>query len=340
MTYSLPEGHTARPATLDDAPRVANLWNDRSEATRGDRPATPERVLRNWDHPKFNLSTDSRLVFAPDDTLIGYAHIRDVKDPPVDVFSGYSIHPDHDDSAWLWDDLFTWLEAEARRVIPKAPPDARVVLVAGSADTDPIEQRELERYGFEHSRTFHRMQINFDTENASHQQKHHPVPDGVGIRAFVPGDDDEALVTAWCDAFSDHYGIIQQPFEAELEEWRQLMRRDDFDPSLWFLPYDTESGTVVGLCVCNASAPGSPGLGRISDVGVCDAWRRRGIGRSLLRHAFGALAQRGLAGAVLVVDSENKSGAPALYERVGMRSVGANHTYVKELRPGVNLVPQ
>jgi len=42
---------------------------------------------------------------------------------------------------------------------------------------------------------------------------------------------------------------------------------------------------------------------------------------------------------VLSVHTESKSGAPALYERVGMRSsVRANHAYVKELRPGRNLV--
>jgi hypothetical protein len=44
--------------------------------------------------------------------------------------------------------------------------------------------------------------------------------------------------------------------------------------------------------------------------------------------------------AALTVDSENRTGAPALYERVGMRSVQVSHTHVKELRPGVNLVPQ
>ena len=116
------------------------------------------------------------------------------------------------------------------------------------------------------------------------------------------------------------------------------MREDDFDPSLWFLAYDGDESTVVGLCVCHASAPGDPDRARISDVGVRPAWRRRGIGRALLLHAFGVLAERGIEGAILTVDTENKSGAPALYEGVGMRSVRANHTYVKELRSGIDLV--
>jgi hypothetical protein len=104
MTHQLPDGITHRPATKDDAERVAALWNDRSEATRGECPSTPERVLKNWDHPKFDLSTDSLLVHAPDGALIGYAHVRDVKEPPVDVFAGYSVRPDYDTAEWLWDD--------------------------------------------------------------------------------------------------------------------------------------------------------------------------------------------------------------------------------------------
>ena len=335
MNHHLPDGFTGRVATTDDAERVADLWNDRSEATRGERPSTPERVLKTWGHPKFDLTTDSLLVFASDGALIGYAHVRDVKDPPVDVFAGYSVHPHHDGSDWLWDALFAWTDKEARRVIRKAPPDARIALVAGASDEDVIGQRELERHGFEHSRTFHRMTTDFEgpAEPAV-------LPDGVAIRTFVPGDDDEALVAAYREAFADHYGILVQSFEVELAERRRLMQEDDFDPSLWFLAYAVEDGGIVGFCTCYAEAPGDPSRGLIDELGVRPAWRRRGIGRALLLHAFGELANREVQGAVLNVDTENKSGAPALYESVGMRSIRANHTYVKELRPGRNLVAQ
>ncbi len=333
MTHRLPEGFTSRPASPEDAERVATLWNDRSEATRGQRPSTPERVLKLWDHPKFDLPTDSLLVFAPDGALIGYAHVRDVKDPPVDVFTGYSVHPNHDRSNWLWDTLFAWTEKEARRVIPKAPPDVRIALVAGASDEDVTEQRELERRGFEHSRTFRRMQISFDPPPKAPRW-----PDGISVRCVVPGEDDEALVAAHREAFASHYGRLEQPFEADLAEWRRWMCEDDFDPSLWFLARD--GGEVAGFCTCYAEAAGDPSRGLIDELGVRPTLRRRGIGRALLLHAFGELRRRGIAGAVLRVDTENRTGAPALYERVGMESVHASHTYVKELRPGINLVVQ
>jgi len=292
-------------------------------------------VLKNWDHSKFDLSTDSRLVFAPDGALVGYAHVRDVKDPPVDVFASYSVHPDHDAADWLWDALFSWMEAEARRVIPKAPQDARIALVAGTSEQDVTEQRELERHDFEHNRTFHRMTTGFEEPVALVA-----LPDGIAIRTFKPGADDKALVTAYREAFADHYGILRQPFETDLEEWRHLMQEDDFDASLWFLAYAIEDGAIVGLCACYTEAPGDPARGLINDLGVRPAWRRRGIGQAMLLHAFGELHRRGIEGAVLTVDSENRTGATALYERVGMHPVRVNHTYVKELRAGVDLVPQ
>ena len=333
MIHTSPEGFAFRSAVLDDAERVAELWNDRSEATRGERPSTPERVRRNWDHPKFDLTTDSLLVFAANGTLIGYAHVRDVKDPPVDVFAGYSVHPDHDECAWLWDALFFWMAGEARRVLPRAPADARIALVAGASDEDVNAQRELERHGFDHSRTFHRMAIGFEGPAEPAAALH-----GVAIRTFAPGTDDEALVAAHREAFADHYGHLEQPFEADLADWRRLMAENDFDPQLWLLACDAGDGEIVGFCVGYAEAPGDPSRGLIDELGVRPAWRRRGIARALLLSAFGTLQRKSVAGVVLTVDSENRTGATGLYKSVGMHPVRVQHTYVKELRPGVNLV--
>ena len=336
MTHPLPDGFTSRPATADDAERVAMLWNDRTEYVRGDRSSTPKRVLKMWDHPRFDLPTDSRLVFAPDGALIGYAHILNVKDPPVDVFAGFSVHPDHDTADWLWDSLFAWMAAEARRVVPKAPEDALIALVAGAVDEDATEQRVLERHDFSRNRTFRRMRMDFDSP-----PKEARWPAGISVRTIASGEDDEALVAAHRESFAGHYGYLEQPFETDLEQWRRWMGEDDFDPALWFLATDdAEDGSIAGYCTCYAEVPGEPERGLIDELGVRPAWRRRGIAQALLLHAFGELHKREIKGAILTVDSENRTGATGLYERAGMRPVLINHTYVKELRPGRNLVVQ
>jgi len=338
MIHSLLDGFTVRSASTEDAERVSDFWNERLQATRGVRSSTPEQVRKLWNHPKFDLTTDSLLVFTPEGSLAGYAHVRDVKDPPVDVFTAHSVHPDFDQEAWLWDALFAWTDAESRRVIPRAPADARIALVAGAADEDQAKQNQLETHGYEYNRSFHRMQIDF-TEARATQAQEAPLPaDGIAIRTVVPGEDDDELVAAYREAFADHFGYLHQPFEADLEEWRHWMSEADFDPALWFLAI--EHGKIVAFCTCYLEAPGDPGYGLIDELGVLPAARRRGIGRALLLHSLDALRQQDIGGAVLTVDSRNRNGAVGLYEHVGMRPAFANHTYVKELRAGVNLVAE
>ena len=338
MIHTMRDGFTVRSASMEDVERVSDFWNERLQAARGVRSSTPEQIRKLWNHPKFDLTTDSLLVFTPEGCLAGYAHVRDVKDPPVDVFTAHSVHPDYDQEAWLWDALFAWTGAEARRVIPRSPGNARIVLVAGTADEDTTKQRQLESHGFGYSRSFHRMQIDFPEAGSTQAHEASPFPDGITLRTVVPGEDDHDLVAAYREAFADHFGYLDQPFEAELKEWRHWMSEDDFDPALWFLAI--EDGKIVAFCTCYTKAPGDPDRGLIDELGVLPAARRRGIGRALLHHAFTALRKRNINGAVLTVDSKNRNGAVGLYTRVGMHTAYANHTYIKELRPGVNLVTE
>jgi mycothiol synthase len=336
MKQAFPEKYTSRPATLQDAGLVSNLWNERSKWARATTPYRAIDVEKRWQHPRFNLATDSLLIFDPASTLVGYAHLRDVKDPPVDVFSGYSVHPDHDTELWLWSALFGWIESEARRVIEVAPPQARIVLLAGATDDDPSECARLEAQGFDHSRTFYSMKIDLDRPLDSAQSV-----GGIVLRAFVPGQDDEAQVGAYRDAFRDHYGHLKGPFSDDLAQLHRAMQEDDFDPALWFLATGTaEGGAVAGYCLCYPENRGDVTMGLIDEVGVRRAWRRRGIARMLLLHALDVLKKQGLASATLCVDSINKKGALGLYESVGMAVASSSHTYVKELRPGENLVTQ
>ena len=53
-------------------------------------------------------------------------------------------------------------------------------------------------------------------------------------------------------------------------------------------------------------------------LGVLEEWRGRGIGKALLRRAFAELAGRGQREVRLGVDTQNATGAVALYGGVGM----------------------
>jgi ribosomal protein S18 acetylase RimI-like enzyme len=107
------------------------------------------------------------------------------------------------------------------------------------------------------------------------------------------------------------------------------MLQPPFDPELWFLAM--EGDEIAGFCLAKPADAGDEAVGSIPTLGVRRAWRGRGIGLALLRHAFTDLRRRGKRSAVLGVDADSPTGALRLYERAGMRVVGRYLTYEKTL---------
>ena len=73
--------------------------------------------------------------------------------------------------------------------------------------------------------------------------------------------------------------------------------------------------------------------GWVGILGVLREWRRRGIGRALLLHAFHEFKRRGLPRAGLGVDAESLTGANRLYESAGMHVVRQLDFFEKQLAP-------
>ena len=76
------------------------------------------------------------------------------------------------------------------------------------------------------------------------------------------------------------------------------------------------------------------GRGNVGTLAVRRAWRRRGLGLALLRHAFSEFVRRGVREVGLSVDAESSTGGPRLYSRAGMHITRSYMLYRKELRPG------
>ena len=130
--------------------------------------------------------------------------------------------------------------------------------------------------------------------------------------------------------------MVSGSFEEEVERTRHWVERDPtFDPSLQFLARDGDE--IVGFCFCSPSDAGDETAGYVQSLGVRPAWRRRGLGRALLLHAFREYHRRGTSRVALHVDSESLTGATHLYESVGMRVTELTHRHELELRPGVDL---
>lgn len=282
-----------RPPTLADALLVSELTTRNSP-----EPFPVEMVEREWTEPNFALADDARLMDG------AYASVWD----------------DRAGRAWLDfqgpppDELFDWAEA---RALAKGLPLVR----GGTWDQNTPVKSAFEARGYELIRHSYRMHIELD------RVPHEPVwPDGIAVRAFRPGDE-QRFYEVHQESFGDHWGHeVETPY-AEWAHW--FLQPPMFEPELWFLA--EEDGEPAGVAIDYVREE-TDSIGWVQILGVRRPWRRRGVGRALLLHAFTAFRARGLRQAGLGVDASNITGATRLYESVGMQVSSRFDIYEKRLR--------
>ncbi len=331
------KGRTFRPATFEDIEAAAELFNARSRFFYGEDQIEAEKMLGWWKASQLNLKTDTWSCWDEQGKMIGWAEVENPGSPHVQIECGVILHPIAMTDAALWDELIQWSEARCRKYVPRAPEGARVAAIGIALLADEHRQQAWLRNGYEQVRISNRMRIDFADAPASPK----PVwPAGIELHPFDREQDLERLITACREAFRDHWGYVEQPFEEDLtrrQEWIENMGKD-FDPLLWFVAVHADSNEFAGFCLCNPQISGDPTRGYVASFGVRDSYRKQGLGLALLQHAFAELRHRGKVAVELDMDAENLTGALRLYTRAGMRPIRQLYTYEKELRPGTDLV--
>lgn len=148
------------------------------------------------------------------------------------------------------------------------------------------------------------------------------VPDGVRVRAFVPGADDAAWLALNAEAFAHHPeqgGLTQRDLDdRKAEPW--------FDPAGFFLA--ERDGRLVGFHWTKVHS--AEQLGEVYVLGVAPGEQGSGLGRALTAIGLRHLARdRGLPTAMLYVDADNAP-AMAVYERLGFTTHEADLMYRTE----------
>jgi ribosomal protein S18 acetylase RimI-like enzyme len=209
----------------------------------------------------------------------------------------------------------SWLLNRAER---RAREAGSTILRAGCLAENGAAVSLFHQLAYREARHFFQMRIDFQ------QAPELPsAPAGIEITPFRR-EDARLFHAALDEAFAEEWGWRATPFE----EWQERrLDAPDTDVSLWFIARDGEE--IAGVVRCETRRDGG---GWIGALGVLEPWRRRGVGRALLLHAFSEFHRRGAPQVGLGVDAENPTGATRLYESAGMRVTKEDVIYEKELQ--------
>jgi mycothiol synthase len=298
-----------RPPVREDAAAIADALNEFNRPAGFDLDS-PEEVGVWLEFPSFDLARDVRVA-VESGRIVGYAEAVQLPDDEKLVFGDVRAGPQHGDASAA---LLDFVEQRAREL---ASADGRLRI--WTAERAESWREFLESHGFEVQRYSLRMVADVDDEPAAPSW-----PEGISVRTRERDEDDRAAYDLQSETFADQGGdYVSETFE----DWLHWVRREPFDPGLWFLAFDGEE--LVGISLCRGEWAGDDEMGWVSVLGVRRSWRRKGLGSALLLHSFRELRARGAKRVGLGVRADNATGAVRVYERVGMREVGRQVWYEK-----------
>jgi GNAT superfamily N-acetyltransferase len=283
-----------------DAAAVADMLNAIELASGADPWFTEDEIHGVMSVELRNPQLDSRLVFAPDGSLVACGAV--VAPPPggwrIRAIGG--VHPDWRNER-IGRVLLAW-QFERATEIQAHEPDTAWTLGAGASAVDVSAIRLFQRFDMQPARYF--LDMSAPTAAA-------PVlslPDDIRIVTMAT-DLRRPLHAAHIEAFADHWGFQPRAFE----QWAALSV-----DSAWFrgdlsrIALDDDEIAAYVLAYA-----GPQGCVYIGQIGTRQPWRRQGLASALLAATLAASALDGKTTASLTVDADNPSGAASVYQRLG-----------------------
>jgi ribosomal protein S18 acetylase RimI-like enzyme len=323
----LPDGLTARPLTLDDAPAAAELLEAAETVDDTGEHEDADDLTEWWGRELVDLPRDGRAVVTADGRLAAWATSidnRGARDAHR-IWSEGRVHPDWRGRG-VGRALVAWQVRRGAEQHAAHVPGLPGRLVAAVYPAMTSAARLLARAGFEVERYYNAME--------------RPLDDGVPRPAPVPGvelvpftwDRDDEVRRAHNAAFTEHHGSSERDELA----WRSWFTgQKAFRPELSVLAL--ADGAVAGYVLAYVYEADTRATGvrttHLGQIGVLPAARGRGVASAAIAAALAAAAADGCRRAALDVDTENTTGALALYERAGFRTVRVRTAWAHALPP-------
>jgi mycothiol synthase len=164
-------------------------------------------------------------------------------------------------------------------------------------------------YGFAPVRELWRMRLTHVPQMAGGD-----LPQGVALRAFVPGQDEQAWLKANAAAFAHH----PEQGAMTLADLQARMAEPWFDPAGFLLAVREDGGELLGFhwTKVHPRTGTHPSIGEVYVVGVTPQAQGMGLGRALTVAGIKHLHAAGQSAVMLYVDADNEA-AVALYRKLG-----------------------
>jgi mycothiol synthase len=266
---------------------------DAATAADGVRPLNEQVMLQL----RYGGAAAVRHVVAigPGGAWVGYGHL-DLTDRIQGASAEVVVHPD-----WRRKGVGAAL---VRRMLDETGPEMTLRLWAHGHH--PAAARLAEALGFTRVRDLWQMRRSLHADLPPLE-----VPDGIRLRPFRPGVDDEAWLRVNARAFADH------PEQGSMTAADLSLRMTEswFDPVGFILA--ERGGELVGFHWTKVHEGGEHDpIGEVYVVGVDPSAQGLGLGKVLTLAGLWHLRERGLDQVMLYVESDNTA-AIAVYERLG-----------------------
>jgi len=294
-----------------------------------DAAAAPERGmtatgLREFlDYPGFHPDDD--LFVAPGEGGAGLMGARDVRvtargDEIVPILESWGVvHPEAPPGGVGPGLLRAALQRAGQIVRDRG--HGRGIFQARCATDDLATQRLFESGGLSQARVLLTI-LRPTLENLSPAR----FPAQIAVRPYRVGQDEEAWVRAFNEAFADHWGGFMG---MSLPLWTAYVRRPWFKPEISLVAWDGPDIAGFGHFIINDEQNALTGKKQalMRYIGVRPRWRGIGLGVALTRAGLMASRDRGMQACLSGVDSENVTGAHHIYEREGFVTIKRQFMY-------------